>query len=235
MNWNDRLSLFSVLDHGAVAFLFLSWVFIGYIIDNPPKNHLSVFRLMAQYRAEWMVQMIGREPRVFDGMIMGNLRQGTTFFASTTMIAIGGGLALLGNMERFIGVASDLTLETSPAIVWEIKVLVVLVFLSSAFLKFVWAHRLFGYGSVLMAAVPNDQGDPRCRPRADKAGEIINTAARSFNRGLRSVYFALASTVWLLGPEALIAAVGLTWLVLLRREFASQSRAVLLRGDDTQT
>lgn len=31
--------------------------------------------------------MIGREPREFDGIIMGNLRQGTTFFASTALIA----------------------------------------------------------------------------------------------------------------------------------------------------
>jgi len=234
MNWADRLSLFAPLDFWAVGLLFASWVAIGYLIDNPPRRRASVSQLMARYRREWMIQMIDRQPRVFDGQIMLTLRQGTTFFASTTMIAIGGALALLGNIERFVGVASDLTLESDPAIVWEVKILILLVFLSSAFLKFVWAHRLFGYGSVLMAAVPNDPEDPLCMPRAGQACEIINTAARSFNRGLRSVYFALAGTVFLLGPEALIGAVAITWVVLLRREFASHSRAALLNEADTQ-
>ncbi len=31
------------------------------------------------------------------------------------------------------------------------------------------------------------------------------TAARSFNRGLRSIYFALAALAWLLGPVPLLA------------------------------
>ena len=84
------------------------------------------------------------------------MRQGSTFFASTTMIAIGGGLALLGNTERLAGVATDLAIGSAPAMVWEIKILVVVLLLANAFLKYVWAHRLFGYCAVLMASVPND-------------------------------------------------------------------------------
>lgn len=235
MNWADRLDLFTPLDFGAVACLVISWILLGILIEHPPAQHASVSKLMARYRHEWMTQMIDRQPRVFDGQIMLTLRQGTTFFASTTMIAIGGGFALLGNMERFIGVASDLTFESDPEIVWKIKILILLVFLSNAFLKFVWAHRLFGYGSVLMAAVPNDPENPLCAGRAAQAGDVINTAARSFNRGLRSVYFSLASAVFLIGPVALMGAVAITWFVLLRREFASHSRAVLLAENDTQT
>lgn len=231
MEWTDRLSLFSPLDYGAVGLLFGSWIIIGYLIENPPKNRPSVSVLMAQYRRDWMVQMITRQPRIFDAQILATLRQGTSFFASATMIAIGGCLALFGNMERFIGVAEDLTMGADPNIVWEVKILVLLVFLANGFLKFVWSNRLFGYCAVLMAAVPNEPEDRLCQKRAAKAGEINITAARSFNRGLRSVYFALASTVWLLGAEALIAAGAFTCLVLLRREFASQSRAVLIQEE----
>jgi uncharacterized membrane protein len=35
-------------------------------------------------------------------------------------------------------------------------VALVVAFLANALLKFIWAHRLFGYCSILMAAVPND-------------------------------------------------------------------------------
>jgi uncharacterized membrane protein len=79
--------------------------------------------------------------------------------------------------------------------------------------------------------VPNDVDDPRTMPRAMQAAEINVTAARGFNRGLRSVYFGLASAAWLAGPIALIVASLITCLVLWRREFASQSRDVLLSGD----
>jgi uncharacterized membrane protein len=233
MEWFERLNLFSTLDAVAASLLLVFWIVIGLAVENPPKSYPSVSVLMAQYRREWMVQMVTRDPRIFDAQILGSLRQGTAFFASATMIAIGGCLALLGNMERFIGVASDLTLESDPTIVWEVKVMVLLIFLTNAFLKFVWSNRLFGYCAVLMSAVPNEPSHPKAMPRARKAAEINITAAKGFNRGLRSTYFALASTVWLLGAGALIGAVIFTCLVLLRREFASHSRAVLMLAEDT--
>ena len=54
------------------------------------------------------------------------------------------------------------------------------------------------------------------------------SSAKSFNRGLNSIYFALATLGWLIGAEGLILSTLLTAGVLLRREFASQSRAVML-------
>ena len=80
----------------------------------------------------------------------------------------------------------------------------------------------------MMAAVPNDPGHPQALPRARQAAEIIITAARSFNRGLNGVYFALAALAWLIGPKTLILAALLTAGVMLRREFASHSRQVML-------
>lgn len=111
---------------------------------------------------------------------------------------------------------------------WEIKLILVLFFLANAFLKFVWSHRLFGYCAILMAAVPNDPDDPLARPRAAQAAAISVTAARSFNRAMRAVYFALATAAWLLGPAALTLAVAATLAMLYRREFASHSRAAIL-------
>jgi len=236
MTWIDRLHMFSMLDYGALAALLLGWIWIGWRIENPPPGRPSVSGLMADFRRDWMRQMVLRDPRIFDAQVVANLRQGTAFFASATMIALGGGMALIGNPEEVVGLASDLTLDDAPRIVWEIKLLVTLLLLASAFLKFVWSHRLFGYCSVLMAAVPNDPEAERAFPRAAQAGEINITAARSFNRGLRTIYFSLASAAWLLGPEALIAAVLLTLGMLYRREFNSQSRAVLLEvPPDTRT
>jgi len=231
MSWTDLFTHFNRLDLAGLLLLFGSWAFIGLLIDNAPKSWPSVSGLMAQYRREWMVEMITRDPRIFDAHILGTLRQGTSFLASATLIAIGGSLALLGDLDQVIGIAGDLTPGQEPLVVWEVKILVILLFLANAFLKFVWSNRLFGYCAVLMAAVPNDASDPRALIRARKAGEINITAARGFNRGLRSLYFALATAAWILGSEALLLATAVTVLLLLRREFASQSRAVLMQPD----
>lgn len=226
------LMLFSVTDLAAVLLLFLAWIVSGIAIEHPPKSHPSVSYLMASYRREWMRQFVTRTPRIFDAQIVSSLRQGTAFFASASMISIGGGLALMGNADLLKGVAGDLTQSSDPVIVWEIKILTMLVFAANAFLKFVWSHRLFGYCSVLMAAVPNEIDDPVAYTRSAKAGEINITAARGYNRGLRSIYFGIASTAWLIGPIPLILASLFTLLVVLRREFASHSRIVLLDISD---
>lgn len=229
MTWIDRALLFSPLDYVAVICLIAGWLWIGWRIEHPTPGKPSVSELMAGFRRDWMVQMVTRQPRVFDAQLVGNMRQGTTFFASTSMIAIGGGLALFGNTERLAGVAEDLALDSAPAMVWEVKILIAILLLSNAFLKFVWAHRLFGYCAVLMASVPNDPEDANAQPRAAQAAEISITAARSFNKALRTIYFALAATAWILGPTALLLATAVTLAVLYRREFASQSRRVLLQ------
>ncbi len=81
-----------------------------------------------------------------------------------------------------------------------------------------------------MASVPNDTSDA-AYARAAQAAEINIHAVRNFNRGLRSVYFALAALAWLLGPIPLMIATALTLVTLWRREFASHSRGVLLKEE----
>jgi uncharacterized membrane protein len=115
--------------------------------------------------------------------------------------------------------------------VWEAKILLVILLVASGFLAFVWAHRLFGYCAVVMASVPNDPEAPSAYPRAEKAAEININAARSYNRGLRAIYFAMAALAWLLGPVALLISTAVTFVVLWRREFASKSRMTLLKPD----
>ena len=228
MEWSAVLSEFGAWDASAIALLVLAWVLATRIIEHPPKNRPSTSLLMAGYRRAWMEVFVTREPRIFDSQLVGQLRQGTAFFASAAMIAIGGGFALLGNAERLRGLSQDLTQAADPLVVLEVKLLVMLLFAANAFLKFVWSHRLFGYAAVLMGAVPNTASDPMAYPSAHRAAEIQIAAARSYNRGLRSVYFGIGASAWLLGTEALVLATLVTLAVILRREFASHSRRVLL-------
>lgn len=223
-------TLFSTLDMIGVLLLFGAMHGVTLLIEHPPRARPSTHRLMRHYRTEWMLEMAERDNRIFDAQVMATLRQGATFFASTTLIAIGGGAAILGQADRLETVATDLDPALSaPLIVWEVKILLCMILLGLSFLKFVWSIRLFGYSAVMMAALPNDGHTDVARSRARRAGEVQILADRSFTRGLRSIYFALAALAWFLGAPVLIAATLLTLGIILRREFASRTRALLLQ------
>ena len=223
-----HISTLTGMDLIALALLLVLFLGSGWVIENPPKGRVSVSVIMMEYRRDWMRTFVTRQPRIFDATLIDSLRQGTAFFASACMIAIGGGVALIGNSERVAGLAAELTLD-APGVLIEVKIILVIAFMANALLKFIWAHRLFGYCSILMAAVPNDPEDPLAFHRAEQAAEVNITAAKSFNRGLRSIYFALGALGWMLGPIGLMVATGASAAVLLRREFTSQSRDVMLR------
>lgn len=228
MDLLERLRFFGPADAAALGLLVAAWLTIGWIIERPNPKRPSVTVLMADYRREWMKQFPTRDPRIFDATILGSLRDGTAFFASACLIALGGGLALIGNTERLLSVAEDFALD-APVMIWNAKIILILAFLANGFLKFIWANRLFGYCAVVMASAPNDES-PLAYSRSARAAEINIHAAKNFNRGLRAMYFALAAMAWLLGPAALILATALTLAILWRREFASHSRAILLEG-----
>lgn len=218
---------FTALDLSALAVMLGLWLGLGLWIESTRVAKPSVTVLMAEYRREWMRQFVTRTPRMYDASIMANLRQSTSFLASATMIALGALLALIGNTDRLAGVAADLALTANPALI-ETRLLLAALFLTHAFLKFLWANRLFGYSAIMMSAVPNDPADPLAQPRARQSAEINIRAAYNFNRGLRATYFALAALTWMLGPLVLIAAtLAVSWLIW-SREFASHSRQILL-------
>lgn len=236
MDLMSEMSSLNGLDGLAVAVLIAVWIGLSWWIEHPTAKHPSVTVVMSEYRREWMRVMVTRDTRIFDSQIMGSLRQGTAFFASTCLLAVGGVLALIGNVDPLRGVAEEIALAQSPEVIWQIKLGLVLVLLSNAFLKFVWANRVFGYCSVMIAAVPNDPNDKMAVPMATKAGELNIRAAMNFNRGLRSMYFALGSVAWLAGPWALLAAVATTAWVVWSREFASVPRAIIMDDiPDTKT
>lgn len=227
MDISDHLTTLTLLDWSGLAFIFVSWFGIGWRIEHPSAKNPSVSMVMAEFRRTWMQRFVERDNRIFDSQILQSLRQGTSFFASTCILALGGVLALIGNTERLLGVAEDLTLGGQHAVIWEFKLLVVALLLTNGFLKFVWANRLFGYCAVLMASTPNDPLDAIAQTHAAKAAEINIRAALNFNRGLRSMYFALGALAWLLGAIPLLVSTILTLWLLWHREFKSLPHAIL--------
>ncbi len=221
---------FTPWDVAAVALLMVAMFATIWAIEWSPFAAHSMSTLMQRYRHEWMHQFALRENRILDSALLASLRQGTAFYASASMIAVGGIAALLGRAEALQVIAADLALEGGGRRFWEIKLLFVLAFVAHAFLKFAWAHRLFGYLVVLLGAIPAWDGQGGAAfDMANRASVVHVSAARSFNRGLRSIYFGLAALAWVAGPLVLAVATLLVVGMLMRREFFSSARHAVAR------
>jgi uncharacterized membrane protein len=227
MVWSDLMNALTLWDGLALTLIVACWALIGWVIEHPPAGRPSVSALMERVQRDWMAAFAAREVRIFDAQIITSLRQGASFYASTCLIAVGGVLALIGNTAPLETLASEIGTGVATPLLWQIRLAPVALFLMHAFLKFVWSHRLFGYSSVALAAVP-DAGHADCGALAARAGGLNIRATVHFNAGLRSMFFALGALGWLVGPVGLVVGtLAVTWL-LWAREFWSRPRDILL-------
>jgi uncharacterized membrane protein len=108
----------------APAWFFACWLGYTLLADRTHARRPSLMESMAAYRRLWMRRMLERDNRIIGSQIVGNLRRRASFFASTTLIIIGGMLAALGRPDQAVALLNELPLaiETSP-LLWDLKVL----------------------------------------------------------------------------------------------------------------
>lgn len=223
------LSLLTPLDIISVLWFFGVWTGYTLIADSERLQHRSVLGIMNEHRQRWMHEMLRRDMRMLDALILNHLQSGIAMFASTSILVVGGLVASLGATEKAIAVLSALPfLRETSRFEWELKILLLLLIFVFAFFKFVWSYRLNTYCAVLIGAVPSStEIDADAKDQARRAGKIANLAARHFNRGLRAFYFALAALSWVLHPIAFMVATTWVAVVLYRRDFRSRSQQII--------
>jgi len=217
-----------LLDLLALAFFGLGWAGYQLAAERPAGRVRSLNVLMNEQRHRWMEQMVRRENRILDGNINASLQNGTAFFASASLIALGAALTLLRSTDDALHLLSEMPfgLPTSR-LAWELKVLGLAVIFTYAFYKFAWSYRLSNHAAILIGAVvPHD--DPTLRPaEAARAANMNVVAGRHFTRGLQAFFFALAYLGWFIGPWVLIGSTALVLVIVWRRQFASDALAAL--------
>lgn len=217
---------FSLLDYLALGWFVVGWLVYGTLIDYSPWTPETLSETMREERRRWMRTMATRENRIVDASIMSGLQNGTAFFASTAVLAIGGALALLNSTDRLIQIFSDLAVPTPAARqIWEAKGIGLLLIYSYAFFKFGWSYRLFNYASILMGAVPppKEVDTPAGWAAVERAAAMANAAGHQFKLGLRAFFLSIGFLGWLAGPVAFFVATTLILYVQARRQFWSAS------------
>ncbi|RZK92022.1 MAG: DUF599 family protein [Methylobacterium sp.] len=227
---------FSPIDLGALIYFVLAWLGYGLSVGRLRGRMVSLSQIMNAQREEWARQLIVRDNRVVDTTINASLQNGTAFFASTSLIALGGVLTLSRSGDDVLNLFGTLPFGTiATRTTWEIKVAGLAVVFVYAFFKFAWAYRLFNYSAILLGTVPpkgSGAGEAEML-RAARRVAAMNTAAGShFARGQRAFFFALAYLGWFVSPYFLVASTTGVVLVMWRRQFVSEIRTILLADDD---
>jgi uncharacterized membrane protein len=225
------MPLFTTLDLVALAWFVGAWAIYSLALSRTERRKRALNSEMNRYREVWMVQMLARDMRMVDAQIVAALQNGTAFFASTSLIAIGGALTLLRSSEEVLQVMAALPFGIRmTAVQWEAKTIGLAIIFVYAFFKFAWSYRLFNYMAIMLGAAPpaSEKDSPTAKAHAERAGRLCEVAGRHFNRGQRAFFFALGYLGWYISPWLLMATSVAVAAVLWRRQFASDSRRALL-------
>ncbi|THV11074.1 DUF599 domain-containing protein [Rhizobium rhizophilum] len=229
----------TMTDYIALALFILLWLAYARITGNQVIwQRTSLTKAMAERRREWILNSMKRDLKMIDTQIMGGLQNGTAFFASTTIFAIGGCFALLGATEQVDAILRDIPfIVQGGRAIFELKVCGLIGLFAYSFFKFGWSYRLFNYCTILFGAIPmmdEAKADPaRAMEAAERTIRMNIIAASHFNMGLRAIFYSIGYLGWFVSPWIFMIATVLVFIVLLRRQFFSEARLALLNTRDT--
>jgi uncharacterized membrane protein len=214
------------VDIAAFGFFVIEWTVYAITLEHSAYGRDSLSARMHVYREIWVRNLLNREARMVDMQIMASLQNGTAFFASTSLIAIGGGLTLLRATSDAIAVLGTLPFGLSPSpALWELKCVGLILIFIYTFFKFAWAYRLFNYVAILFGAMPpaTQRDTPEAEAHVIRTTRLFESAGKHFNRGQRAFFFALAYLGWFVSPWVLIITTAAVVIVIWRRQFASNA------------
>src|ERR1700737_2179798 len=89
-----------LVDIIAVSFFILEWSVYAVTLEHTSYGRDSLSARMHAYREVWIRRLLDRQARMVDMQIMASLQNGTAFFASTSLLAIGGARGCFGATPR---------------------------------------------------------------------------------------------------------------------------------------
>ncbi len=206
----------------ALAFFLLCWLSYAHYAERISSRE-NLVNVTNRWRLQWMREMLARENRSVDAIMVGNLARSFTFFASTTMFILAALVGMLGYRDRVNSIIQDIPFaKLNDPLFWQVKIFLLVIIFIYAFFKYTWSMRQYNYVSIFIAAAP----DHRLRKDeheaiAQKGAALTSNAARHFNNGLRAYYFGLAALAWFIHPYFFMVATAWVIHVTYRREYRS--------------
>ena len=220
---------YSHLDLAAILIFMLCWFGYAWFAQRHSSNRSSLLTVMNPMRERWFEQTLQRKNRIVDSSLLANLLHSATFFSSTTVLALGGLLALFGSVEKSADPFENLPFaQRSSQQLLEAKMVLLILLFVYALVKFTWSVRQFNFVTILIGSLsPKDQVIGDDRSAAWRAASILKLAGENFGQGMRAYYFAVAVLMWFVQPLFFIAATAIVTLMLYRMEFHLRAIDVL--------
>lgn len=213
----------------AISWFLFCWAFQSWATSSAWFRHRSLNHHLEVARRHWMERMSRREVRIVDTQIMASLQNGTAFFASTSLLAIGATFSLFNASDRVIAFLQEIPLiGTTTRPLWEMRLAGLLMLYAFAFYKFGWAYRLFNYTAILIGCVPPPEAadTDEFRLALRRASAMNIEASQYFNSGQRAFFLAIGYLGWFAGPYVLMVTSTLLLVVLLRRQYMSSAERI---------
>jgi uncharacterized membrane protein len=220
-------------DWVALGFFVVVWIGYAVFAKHWSDGKHSILAMTNRYRHLWMLQTTARDPRMLDGIITQTLSATPAFFCSTSILILGGLFALLGTTDKAAELVREIPFaEQTPILVFEFKILVLVVIFVYSFFRFSWSMRQYTFVALLIGAMPppdtfEHEGAPNRQQYADRAAAMTGLAAETFNGGLRAYYFSFAALGWFFSPAMFVLATLMVAGVLYTREFKSEVLSLL--------
>jgi uncharacterized membrane protein len=223
-------------DYFGIAFFLAIWAVFNWMTSVERRfSRVSITRAMANHRARWIRASLTRDLKMIDTAIMAGLQNGTAFFGSASLIALGTSFALLGATDQAEALFHDwpMLFHGSRA-AFELKVVGLSAILAYSFFKFGWSYRLFNYCSILFGGLPMhaeaQQDMHAANLAADRVIAVNVIAGKHFNAGLRALFLSIGYLGWFVNAYVFMAMTVFVFFVLIRRQFFSEAREAILKG-----
>ena len=219
-----------------LLFFMAAWIGYAQFATRWSLKRPSILAATNRFRLRWIQVSLTRDPRVLDGIITQTLSNTPAFFSSTTILIMGGLLALMGTTDKAAEFVREIPFsQATPILVFEFKILVLISIFVYAFFRFSWSMRQYTFVSLMIGALPSHEhfiAHPQEQmDYAQRVAAMTGLAAETFNDGLRAYYFAFAVMGWFFSPMAFVLTTVLIVGILYNREFRSDVLEVLNDGN----
>lgn len=217
--------MLTLLDLIAVIWFLSLWAGYTIVAKRKARTVSCLSFELRRKRNDWMKQMLNRDNKMADVALISTLERNVSFFASSTLLILAGLLTALASSNSISEVLTYLTPWGVPnKETVQVKILFLAVIYVFAFFQFTWSLRQYGFGGVLIGAAPDgrEMTPDEQALYANRTAKVIDQAGHSFNYGLRSIYFSLATLSWFLDPLLFMATSVIVMLIMKHREFHSK-------------
>ena len=143
-----------IIDWVALLVFFGSWAGYAWYAGRGHADGTTLLHRTNLYRRYWLMQATYRDPRMLDGLITQNLSATPAFFSSTTIIIIGGLLAVMGASDRVNELVVGIPFAKGTSVeVFDVKLLLLIAIFVYAFFRFSWSMRLYTFVALAIGSL----------------------------------------------------------------------------------